>query len=123
MATRTKSANHTPEPSGHSVQVLEKTSADLGWGPFYGGIPTVRGWLWAGGIDGVRSIAFNTDENNSLVVVDRTEIRAVRKVMGVPLLNTVVDVDYIVADIPLTICFAAPTGRLKKVFAFLDIKY
>lgn len=102
---------------GKVVDPVVRSSAEFGEGPWYGGMPTVRGFLWAATVEGRKVIGFETAPGVLAWAFDAGQIRSARKVMSA--LNIIAEFTAIDdAGSLFTLSVVAPRGRLKKIFDF-----
>ena len=101
-----------------AIGIIERTSAELGQGFYYGGMPTQWGFLWAANLEGEPAAVFELGPGQMLVAFTKDNLIAASKVAAG--LNIIVQVSVKGNDgsaVPLVI--VGPRGRIKKIFAFL----
>jgi hypothetical protein len=101
-----------------AVGIHERTSGEIGDGPWVPGQRMQIGYLFAATVDGEPYLAFEVAPGNVPISLAKSQLVAVRK-RGSGL-NIVVDVDVRAPEGDVvTLAIVGTRGRVKKIFAFM----
>lgn len=102
--------------------IVERTSADLGEGYWFPGMPLTRGWLWAATVQGEPVVAFELAPGRVILTLTPSTIKGMRKAASG--LNVVLEAAVAAEDGKVVwLTFVGPRGRMKRIFAHVGHVY
>ena len=105
-----------------ALGIVVRTSAEAGEGPWFPGMETTWGSLWALTHNGEHGVVFELAPGRVMFTISPEMVEFAQKRASA--VNTVVDLTVKGADgAPLVITLIAPRGRLKRVLAHIGVSY
>jgi hypothetical protein len=105
-----------------ALGIVVRTSAEAGEGPWFPGMETTWGSLWARTADGEHEVGFDLGPGGVMIRISPEMVEFAKKRASA--LNTIVDVTVKRADgARQVITFIAPRGHLKRALAHIGVSY
>jgi hypothetical protein len=107
---------------GKALGIVVHTSAEAGEGPWFPGMETTWGRLWARTADGEHVVVFELEPGRVMFRISPEMVEFAKKRASA--VNTIVDVTVKRADgARQVITFIAPRGLLKRALAHIGVSY